>query len=160
MSERLLTDLSRHWSKLNRRVLERLRACECPVAVLFVSADDSASETARKLCQHLSEATMDFGGQTPTKEQWHEAVGHLEPTDEAPALFDVNPKPDKPCVLLVGLDDAPEWLWVRVKSLLERQGTPPFRCIATAADAGRIPAWLSSHFTRCKKVGRPRTKDT
>ena len=156
MSEDKLDDLCRQWSRLNRRMIGLMKPCEDRYGIIFVSHDASANQAAKELAKRLTQSvlTFNFARNAPHKKEWEDKVAFLKDPNAGVFLFKLPPR--KPCIIVAGLDRAPDWLVGDLKGLMDHQDVRPFNCLATAASLEPIPDWLSDHFWICRKVGRPK----
>jgi hypothetical protein len=158
MQDQELDNLYRLWSRLNSRMVELMLPCEDRRGILFLSRDDSGNEAARELAKHLTQSVFafDLAKETPQKEEWEQELAFIKDPDAGVSLFKAAPR--KPCIIVAGLDSAPQWLFSSLKGLMDHPSMIPFNCLATAAALEPIPDWLNSHFWVCRKSGRPKTR--
>ena len=144
------------WSHLSRRMIAVMKRCQDRRGMIFLSHDASGNQCAKQLARYLTQTvlTFNFARNAPRKKQWEEKTAFLDDPNAGVTLFKAPPK--KPCVIVAGLDNAPKWLFSRLKGLMDRTDVHPFNCLATATNLELIPRWLYSHFLVCRKIGRPK----
>jgi hypothetical protein len=131
-----------------------MKPCDGRRGLLFLSRDGSGNQAAKELAGYLTQSVMtfNFARNAPRQKEWNERTAFLQAPHAGVSLFKSPPK--KPCIIVAGLDCAPNWLFARLKELMDVTRVRPFNCLATATTLEPIPDGLRSHFWVCRKVGR------
>ena len=146
-----LKQLQRTWAKFTPRLLSLLEKWDGGRGLLFVAHDHTGDEAAPRLARHLTDDVITYCGER--KDDWDKKLAFLTERGRQTGLFEKPP--ERVCVLVHELEHKPSWMHHSLKRVFEHY-VRPCVLIATTQDKKAIPAWLSSHFHKVTKTGRPR----
>lgn len=149
-------ELCKLWLNLDHP-LKTLEEWSWPHGIIFESDPTSGLEAVTSAAAILGGHIEKFERHPVLKNDWNRRAGRLIKREVSQAAL-FESRRDKLCVIVLDLDQQPEWLQLAVKMPMDHPpGHLESLCVlATAEDASQIPAYVASHFFTVRKNGRRR----